>query len=347
MTTHIGLIDAVDADRARPGRAHHPPRPRGAGRAGHRRTRRSASAASTRTRARTACSATARRRRRSTPAIEALRADGIDARGPLPGRHRLLPRRPRRLRPHRRDVPRPGPRPGEGARHRGRRQHHGRPARSSAPPSTTAPPSTSPARASPRPRQHDRGAAPGRRDGAADRTPTPRVLGAWPSTPRERAAGEIVRLATTTGLASVEELSARFGVTASTIRRDLAKLTAQGRLARTYGGAIALARHPEASLRQRSARPSTPSAPSPAGRPRRSSPARPCCSTPARRWVRWPRRSRRRAELTELTVATTGISALRNWPTPSRHGRRLLSAERCARSARASSARSPRRRWSG
>ena len=62
---------------------------------------------------------------------------------------------------------------------------------------------------------------------------------------------EIYHLAVTTGLASVEELSARFEVTASTIRRDLALLNGQGRLARTYGGAMALGAHPEASLRQR------------------------------------------------------------------------------------------------
>lgn len=63
---------------------------------------------------------------------------------------------------------------------------------------------------------------------------------------------EIVDLATTTGLANVEELSDRFGVTASTIRRDLATLDAQGRLARTYGGAISITTSPpEASLRQR------------------------------------------------------------------------------------------------
>ncbi|WP_067964225.1 DeoR/GlpR family DNA-binding transcription regulator [Nocardiopsis trehalosi] len=61
----------------------------------------------------------------------------------------------------------------------------------------------------------------------------------------------IVRLATTSGLASVEDLSATFGVTPSTIRRDLAHLEAAGELARTYGGAIAVAAHPEASLRQR------------------------------------------------------------------------------------------------
>lgn len=63
---------------------------------------------------------------------------------------------------------------------------------------------------------------------------------------------EIVRMAKTSGLASVEELSAQFGVTASTIRRDLSQLTARGLMARTYGGAIALDPHPESSLRQRS-----------------------------------------------------------------------------------------------
>ncbi|UZJ26869.1 DeoR/GlpR family DNA-binding transcription regulator (plasmid) [Rhodococcus antarcticus] len=62
---------------------------------------------------------------------------------------------------------------------------------------------------------------------------------------------QIVRLATTSGLASVEDLAEEFDVTASTIRRDLATLTAGGRLARTYGGAMALSAHPEASLRQR------------------------------------------------------------------------------------------------
>ncbi len=64
---------------------------------------------------------------------------------------------------------------------------------------------------------------------------------------------EIVRLATTSGLASVPELSHAFGVTPSTIRRDLAVLTADGRLARTYGGAMPLVMHPESSLGQRRA----------------------------------------------------------------------------------------------
>jgi DeoR/GlpR family transcriptional regulator of sugar metabolism len=61
----------------------------------------------------------------------------------------------------------------------------------------------------------------------------------------------IVTLATTVGLASVDELSERFGVTASTIRRDLATLQEQRKLTRTFGGAMAVAAHPEASLRQR------------------------------------------------------------------------------------------------
>jgi len=61
----------------------------------------------------------------------------------------------------------------------------------------------------------------------------------------------IVALASTAGLASVEELSKRFGVTASTIRRDLATLESQRKLTRTFGGVMALATHPEASLRQR------------------------------------------------------------------------------------------------
>lgn len=61
----------------------------------------------------------------------------------------------------------------------------------------------------------------------------------------------IVTLATTVGLASVDELSERFGVTASTIRRDLATLQEQRKLTRTFGGAMAVGAHPEASLRQR------------------------------------------------------------------------------------------------
>ncbi len=62
---------------------------------------------------------------------------------------------------------------------------------------------------------------------------------------------EIVRLATTGGLANVIELADAFSVSASTIRRDLAKLEADGQLARTYGGAMASHAHAESSLRQR------------------------------------------------------------------------------------------------
>lgn len=64
---------------------------------------------------------------------------------------------------------------------------------------------------------------------------------------------DIARLAAATGTANVEELARRFSVTPSTIRRDLAQLTTEGSVARTYGGAIALLAHPEASLRQRAA----------------------------------------------------------------------------------------------
>jgi len=62
----------------------------------------------------------------------------------------------------------------------------------------------------------------------------------------------IVDLARTSGEANVEALARRFGVTASTIRRDLARLTESGQLARTYGGAIPLgASHHETTLHQR------------------------------------------------------------------------------------------------
>ncbi|SDE17648.1 DeoR/GlpR family DNA-binding transcription regulator [Glycomyces harbinensis] len=61
----------------------------------------------------------------------------------------------------------------------------------------------------------------------------------------------IVELASRTGLASVEALAERFDISPSTIRRDLARLHADGRLARTYGGAIPAVAHPESSLRER------------------------------------------------------------------------------------------------
>lgn len=61
---------------------------------------------------------------------------------------------------------------------------------------------------------------------------------------------EIARRASSAGLASVEELSRHYGVTPSTIRRDLARLAEEGALARTYGGAIPVT-VPESTLRQR------------------------------------------------------------------------------------------------
>jgi len=61
----------------------------------------------------------------------------------------------------------------------------------------------------------------------------------------------IVAQAAENGLATVDELARQFDVTASTIRRDLAQLSESGRLARTYGGALAPGAHPESSLRER------------------------------------------------------------------------------------------------
>ncbi|ABS05828.1 DeoR/GlpR family DNA-binding transcription regulator [Kineococcus radiotolerans] len=61
----------------------------------------------------------------------------------------------------------------------------------------------------------------------------------------------IVDLALEEGLAHVEALAARFEVSPSTIRRDLAILTAEGHIARTYGGAIPISAHSETTLRQR------------------------------------------------------------------------------------------------
>jgi DeoR/GlpR family transcriptional regulator of sugar metabolism len=69
--------------------------------------------------------------------------------------------------------------------------------------------------------------------------------------PASRRREAIYELAATTGLASVESLAERFGVTASTIRRDLTLLQEEGRLARTYGGAIPVTAHPETSLGER------------------------------------------------------------------------------------------------
>ncbi|PZF66108.1 DeoR/GlpR transcriptional regulator [Curtobacterium sp. MCBD17_013] len=63
---------------------------------------------------------------------------------------------------------------------------------------------------------------------------------------------QIKQLTSRAGLVDVEQLAETFDVTPSTIRRDLAQLTADGELARTYGGAIATsAAGQEPSLGQR------------------------------------------------------------------------------------------------
>lgn len=53
------------------------------------------------------------------------------------------------------------------------------------------------------------------------------------------------------GHGSVHELSARFGVSASTIRRDLERLDGDGHIARTYGGAVGGVSRLERSLQER------------------------------------------------------------------------------------------------
>lgn len=72
-----------------------------------------------------------------------------------------------------------------------------------------------------------------------------------PLSARERRE-RIWRLVSTSGLANVDAIADMFGVTASTIRRDLTQLSASGRIARTYGGAIATSRNDEQSLAIRS-----------------------------------------------------------------------------------------------
>jgi DeoR/GlpR family transcriptional regulator of sugar metabolism len=64
----------------------------------------------------------------------------------------------------------------------------------------------------------------------------------------------IERLLSTHGEVSVEKLADSLQVTASTVRRDLARLTAAGIITRTYGGAaLVSAQRTEPNLRQRAA----------------------------------------------------------------------------------------------
>lgn len=55
-----------------------------------------------------------------------------------------------------------------------------------------------------------------------------------------------------TGHLSVAELAVRFGISASTIRRDLAALSDEGRILRTYGGALDVAASDEQGVAERS-----------------------------------------------------------------------------------------------
>ncbi|WP_410556500.1 DeoR family transcriptional regulator [Actinomadura fulvescens] len=96
-------------------------------------------------------------------------------------------------------------------------------------------------------------------------------------------------------LTTVEELAETFQVTASTIRRDLATLTSQGRLTRTSGGAIAPNAHPEASLRQRVGEAFEVERGIARGPHHRSVPAKPSCWTPGQRWGRSPTNCGQRA----------------------------------------------------
>lgn len=67
--------------------------------------------------------------------------------------------------------------------------------------------------------------------------------------PRQRRAriAELLRV----GPASVEDLAARFDVSLSTVRRDLERLSADGTIHRTYGGAVPATSSRERTLRER------------------------------------------------------------------------------------------------
>lgn len=67
----------------------------------------------------------------------------------------------------------------------------------------------------------------------------------------ERRRLEILTLIQDTGGGRVDELAEAFGVTASTIRRDLAVLRERGSLARTLGGAVGITSKLETSQQQR------------------------------------------------------------------------------------------------
>lgn len=66
---------------------------------------------------------------------------------------------------------------------------------------------------------------------------------------KERRANLLAALAT--GEVDVVGLARRFGVSASTVRRDLQHLSAENAVRRTYGGAILMTQRPEVSLGER------------------------------------------------------------------------------------------------
>jgi DeoR/GlpR family transcriptional regulator of sugar metabolism len=68
---------------------------------------------------------------------------------------------------------------------------------------------------------------------------------------QRRTRRDAILAAIATGDADVDSLAAHFGVSASTIRRDLQHLSAQRAIARTYGGAMLAPPLPEQSLRAR------------------------------------------------------------------------------------------------
>ena len=70
--------------------------------------------------------------------------------------------------------------------------------------------------------------------------------------PKQRQTG-ILGVVAEAGEASVEALAARFGVSAETIRRDLAHLAESGALQKVHGGARRLRLHAEGSYRERMA----------------------------------------------------------------------------------------------
>ncbi|MFC0387173.1 DeoR/GlpR family DNA-binding transcription regulator [Muricoccus vinaceus] len=70
---------------------------------------------------------------------------------------------------------------------------------------------------------------------------------------RRRARHDEILAAIADGEADVDALAARFGVSASTIRRDLEALSARRAIARTYGGAILASTAQETTLRARTA----------------------------------------------------------------------------------------------